>query len=95
MHSGGGFCGSNDRCWPCRNPPPASRTGKFFTEWGVRLSDSCVGQYCGAEPIAFYVDGKPYKEDPRAIELSAGKEIAIVIGAPPARIPKTGDFSSA
>src|SRR4051794_27907288 len=29
--------------------------GQFFTEWGVRLSASCVGEYCGAKPIAFYV----------------------------------------
>jgi hypothetical protein len=72
-----------------------NRLGQFFSEWGVRLSDSCVGEDCSPEPIVFYVDGKPYKEDPRAIELTGGKEIAIVIGTPPRAIPETADFSSA
>ena len=75
--------------------PEPNTLGQFFTEWGVRLSDSCVGEHCSPEPIAFYVDGKPYKEDPRAIELTDGKEIAIVIGTPPPQIPKTADFSNA
>ena len=61
----------------------------------MRLSESCVGEYCSPEPIAFYVDGKPYTEDPRAIELTDRKEIAIVIGTPPPQIPKTADFSNA
>src|SRR6476620_7758063 len=73
--------------------PKPNRLGQFFTEWGVRLSDSCVGEHCGREPIGFYVDGKPYTQDPRAIELTERKEIAIVIGTPPAQIPKTADFS--
>jgi hypothetical protein len=75
--------------------PEPNRLGQFFTEWGVRLSDSCVGEYCSPEPIAFYVDGKPYTQDPRAIELTDRKEIAIVIGTPPVEIPKTADFSKA
>jgi hypothetical protein len=75
--------------------PKPNRLGQFFTEWGVRLSDSCVGKHCTREPIAFYVDGKPYTRDPRAIELTDRKEIAIVIGTPPAEIPKTADFSTA
>jgi hypothetical protein len=75
--------------------PEPNRLGQFFTEWGVRLSESCVGEYCSPEPIAFYVNGKPYAQDPRAIELTDLKEIAIVIGTPPAQIPKTADFSIA
>ena len=75
--------------------PEPNTLGQFFTEWGVRLSDSCVGEYCSPEPIAFYVDGKPYTQDPRAIELTDRKEIAIVIGTPPAEIPETADFSNA
>jgi hypothetical protein len=69
--------------------------GQFFTEWGVRLSESCVGKYCDPKPVAFYVNGKPYQADPRAIELTDHKEIAIVIGTPPANIPKTADLSNA
>lgn len=66
--------------------------GQFFTEWGVRLSGSCVAEHCAPEPIAVYVDGHPYAKDPRAIELTDRKEIAIVIATPPSKIPKTADF---
>jgi hypothetical protein len=75
--------------------PKPNTLGQFFTEWGVRLSESCVGKYCDPKPVAFYVNGKPHAEDPRAIELTDGKEIAIVIGTPPATIPKTADFDNA
>jgi hypothetical protein len=61
----------------------------------VPLSRSCVGDYCDPKPVAFYVDGKPYTEDPRAIELTDQKEIAVVIGTPPPKIPKTADLSNA
>jgi hypothetical protein len=70
--------------------------GEFFVEWGVPLSDSCVGEYCVPErAIAVYVDGKAYQRDPRGIELTDMREIAVVIGTPPAEIPSTGDFSQA
>jgi hypothetical protein len=75
--------------------PKPNTLGQFFTEWGVRLSESCVGRYCDPEAVAFYVNGKPYAEDPRAIKLTDRKEIAIVIGTPPAKIPKTADLSNA
>ena len=61
----------------------------------MRLSESCLGERCSPDGIAFYVNGKPYQQDPRAIELTDRKEIAIVIGTPPSQIPKTADFSSA
>ena len=75
--------------------PEPNTLGQFFTEWGVALSDSCVGEYCSPESIAIYVDGEPYTGDPRAIELTDRREIAIVIGTPPPQIPKTADFSRA
>ena len=69
--------------------------GEFFIEWGVRLTDSCVGTFCrDDEKVAFHVDGRPYTQDPRAIELTDQKEIAIVIGRPPTEIPSTADFSA-
>ena len=77
------------------NSPEPNTLGQLFTEWGVRLSESCVGEHCRPVRIAFYVDGKPYTQDPRAIELSDRKEIAVVIGTPPVEIPKTADFSKA
>jgi hypothetical protein len=36
-----------------------------------------------------YVEGKPFTGNPRTIDLSDQKEIAIVIGSPPAKIPST------
>ncbi len=67
--------------------------GQFFTEWGVDLSESCVGEYCSPQPIAIYLNGRRYTGDPRAIELNDQRQIAIVIGTPPAQIPSTADFS--
>ena len=62
--------------------------GEFFTEWNVRLDAKCVGGYCKpAAPISIYVDGNPYTGNPRQIELENLREIAIVIGTPPAEIP--------
>ena len=75
--------------------PEPNTLGQFFIEWGVALSDTCVADYCSPEPIAFYVNGDPYTGDPRAIELTDHKEIAIVIGTPPPEIPTTADFSKA
>ena len=74
--------------------PTPNTLGQFFTEWGVELSASCVGELCSPEePVAFYVNGAPYTGDPTAIELADRTEIAIVIGTPPAVIPSTADFS--
>ena len=65
-----------------------NRLGQFFTEWDVRLDSSCVGEFCDPETtIAIYVDGKVNEGDPREIELSDGREIAIVIGSAPDEIP--------
>jgi hypothetical protein len=65
-----------------------NRLGELFTEWGVRLDGSCVGGYCRPRaPVAVFVDGKRYAGDPRQIGLANRREIAIVIGSPPATIP--------
>jgi hypothetical protein len=69
--------------------------GQFFTEWGVRLTPSCVADYCSPTSIALYINGAVYTEDPRAIPLNDHEEIAIVIGEAPTRIPETADFSQA
>lgn len=61
----------------------------------MRLDGSCVGEYCSPEPIAFYLNGEPYTQDPRAIELTDHLEIAVAIGTPPPEIPDTADFSGA
>jgi hypothetical protein len=75
---------------------PTKRTfdlAQFFGVWGVRLTPSCVGGYCKElMPWRLYVDGKPYQGDPRALELKAHQEIAIVIGTPPKVIPSKYKF---
>jgi hypothetical protein len=64
--------------------------GEFFTEWNVRLDRNCVGGYCKpAAPFTVYVDGNPYDGDPRQIELEDKREIAIVIGTNPSKIPSS------
>jgi hypothetical protein len=76
--------------------PTPNVLGQFFTQWGVTLNANCVGGYCKPkDAIAVYVDGKPAAGDPSAIELANGREIAIVIGPPPASIPSTFDPSAA
>jgi hypothetical protein len=75
---------------------PTKRTfdlAQFFGVWGVRLTPSCVGGYCKElTPWRLYVDGKPNQGDPRALELKAHQEIAIVIGTPPKTIPTKYKF---
>jgi hypothetical protein len=69
--------------------------GQFFVEWAVRLTATCAGGYCRPTwPVAFYVNGRPTTGDPRSIALSDHKEIAIVIGRPPAQIPVTANWSN-
>ena len=70
--------------------------GQFFTEWGVRLDAKCVGDYCKpTTDVAVYVNGKAFEGDPGTIKLTDLKEIAIVIGRPPAKVPSRGNFSGA
>jgi hypothetical protein len=75
--------------------PKPHTLGQFFVEWGVELSETCVGEHCAPTPIAVYIGGQPYKGDPGAIELTDQKVIVIVVGTPPAVIPSTADFSEA
>lgn len=68
--------------------PSPNQLGQFFTQWAVRLTNDCVGGYCKpAVPIKIYVDGKVEIGNPTQIQLSDLREIAIVIGTPPATIP--------
>ena len=71
--------------------------GQFFTEWDVRLDGQCVGDYCTpATTIELYVNGKQMPlTSATGLPLTDREEIAIVIGARPARIPAQGDFANA
>lgn len=75
--------------------PAPNTLGQFFTEWGVKLSRSCVGGLCPKHGVHVYVDGRRFTAPPTAIRLTDGREIAIVVGTPPKRIPKSADFSGA
>jgi hypothetical protein len=69
---------------------PATFTlGQFFDEWGVRLSQTCVGGYCigGGKELRVYVDGSRVTGDPRSVVITNQQEIAVVYGGP-------GDFGS-
>jgi hypothetical protein len=68
--------------------------GQLFVEWNVRLTATCFGNDCApAKPVTFYVDGAKFTGDPTTIALSNLKEIAIVVGTPPAQIPNSFDQS--
>jgi len=68
--------------------------GQFFTEWDVALDAECVGGYCAPEAtIEVFIDGEPYEGNPADIELVDEREIAIVVGSPPAEVPSEFDFS--
>lgn len=78
------------------NPNQAPHTlGQFFTEWGVRLDDSCIGEFCHSNTsILVYLDGHRTTGNPADIELKSHLEIAIIIGKPPSLIPNSWDFGS-
>ena len=74
------------------NQKPAT-LGQFFTEWGVRLDDQCVGEFCSSNTaIAVYVNGEKASGNPADIELKTHLEIAVVIGKPPAQVPSSWPF---
>jgi hypothetical protein len=67
--------------------------GQFFIEWGLRLDDSCIGEYCKPDTSAdVYLDGKKHEGNPAEIKLAPHVEVAIVIGKPPAFIPDSWSF---
>lgn len=67
--------------------------GQFFTEFGLALDASCVGEYCKPDAlIHVYLNGKAYDGNPAEIPLENHLEIAIVIGQPPDLIPSSWVF---
>ncbi len=72
---------------------PTKRTftlGQLFGEWGVKLSATCVGRYCGH--VKWWVNGQRVTGDPSQLELRAHQEIAIAAGPPPLVVPKSYAF---
>ena len=62
--------------------------GQFLTEWGVRVTDECIGNVCDADKIALFVNGARQSGDPRDYVIKPDQELALVLGTPPASIPK-------
>jgi len=56
--------------------------GQFFDIWGVRLTSSCIGEYCADKnnSLKIFINGTLFNGDPRAIELQVHQEIAITYG---------------
>lgn len=65
---------------------------QFFGEWGVKLTKTCVGRYCGK--VSWWVDGKRRFGNPGKLVLREHEEIAIAFGKPPAKIPTGFDFKA-
>ncbi|MEN3338091.1 MAG: hypothetical protein V7647_1767 [Acidobacteriota bacterium] len=54
--------------------------GNFFDIWGQPLS---AGEVAGLKgPVSSFVDGKPYRGDPRGIVLGAHMQITLEVGDP-------------
>jgi hypothetical protein len=67
--------------------------GQFFTEWGVPMSESCIGDYCTSNTgLAVYVNGEEHVGNPADVLLVAHAEIAVIIGIAPAAIPSEWTF---
>jgi hypothetical protein len=64
--------------------------GQFFGEWGVKLTKTCIGSYCGH--LHWWVDGKKQVGNPAQLELAPHQEIVIAAGKPPATIPSSYKF---
>jgi hypothetical protein len=56
--------------------------GQFFDQWGVRLSQTCLGSYCAGEgkELAVFVDGRRVNASFRSVVLGNRQEIAVVFG---------------
>lgn len=64
--------------------------GQFFSVWGQPLSATGVAGLAGT-PRFYTIDNEKvaaFTGDPRTIALAAHREIAIVIGTPPAKLDK-------
>ncbi len=56
--------------------------GEFFDVWGLKLTPSCIGGYCdaGDRSLRIFVNGDPYRDDPRTLRLQDHEEIVITYG---------------
>jgi len=66
------------------------KLGQLFGEWGVKLTASCVGSYCGH--LKWWVNGQRVTGDPAELDLRSHQEIVIAQGPPPLVVPKSYKF---
>jgi hypothetical protein len=52
---------------------------QLFEEWGVRLTQHCIGEYCDPEGVAIVLDGDRVAMCPGAISLDAGTRIELEV----------------
>jgi len=64
--------------------------GQLFGEWGVKLTASCVANFCGH--MKFWVNGTQISGDPSKLDLRSHQEIVIAQGPPPLVVPKSYKF---
>jgi hypothetical protein len=72
---------------------PSKRTfvlGEFFGEWGVKLTGTCLGSYCGH--LHWWVNGQKMAGNPAQLVLKAHQEIVIAAGTPPSPVPSSYKF---
>ena len=66
--------------------------GQFFTEWGVSMTATCVGECSPSHPISVFVNGAKVETQADQVMIVDHAEIMVVVGAPPARIPASYTF---
>jgi hypothetical protein len=68
--------------------------GQLFMEWGVRLESAHLGGFTAdaKHSLTAYVNGAERSGDPAMIELVPHREITLVYGAPPSKIPASYAF---
>jgi hypothetical protein len=73
------------------SPTKSSYTlGQFFGEWGVKLTSTCLGRYCGK--LNWWVNGTKLTGNPAQLVLKSHQEIVISAGPPPFNPPKSYKF---
>jgi hypothetical protein len=72
------------------------RLGDFFDIWGAPLTGGRLLSFAVTpdRPLRAFVDGRLMEGDPRAIELTDGREIALVLGRRPPTIPARFAFAA-
>jgi hypothetical protein len=76
------------------DPSKRFALGQLFMEWGVRLEPAHLGGFTAdaKHPLTAYVNGVEQTGDPAMIELLPHREITLVYGAPPPKIPASYAF---